>query len=410
MTTHPKLRSLDIRPYEQNGHPYLLLRDPLQLSEQTVLAPQPLAAVLAFCDGHHSPAQMAAAFSRQYGVPVEVELVERLLAALDRAYLLDNAQAEKARQRALRAYRSAPFRPPLIAGQGYPAAPTELAPLLDGWLREATGAHAPPTRPTATQPERIGLLSPHIDYARGGAVYAQAWQAVAEEVRDADLVIAFGTDHYGSDPFTLTRQNYATPYGVLPTAQPLVDALVETIGERAAFAGELRHRGEHSLELVAVWLHHMRRGQSVDLLPVLVGSFHPFYLNGATPATEPGIQDVLDTLRRQMVGRKVVVVASGDLAHVGPAFGGQPLDPQKREQLAKADATLIDHMQRGDAEGFFSAIKRVQDRNNVCGVSPIYLTMRLLGVVSGHRAGYATCPADEQGTSVVTVAGMVFRP
>ena len=134
--------------------------------------------------------------------------------------------------------------------------------------------------------KRQGLLSPHIDYARGGEVYAQVWKRAAQAARDAELVILLGTDHYGADLLTLTRQNYATPYGVLPTDAALVDRLATAIGAEAAFAGELRHRGEHSLELVAVWLHHMRGGQPVPVAPILTGSFHPFMLNGATPAND----------------------------------------------------------------------------------------------------------------------------
>jgi MEMO1 family protein len=48
----------------------------------------------------------------------------------------------------------------------------------------------------------------------------------AETVQQADLAIVFGTDHFSEGfPFSLTRQNYATPYGVLPTAVEIVDRL-----------------------------------------------------------------------------------------------------------------------------------------------------------------------------------------
>ena len=63
----------------------------------------------------------------------------------------------------------------------------------------------------------------------------------------------------------------------------------------------------------------------------------------------------------------------------------------------------------GDAEGFLAAIKRVQDRNNVCGVPPIYLALRMLGQVQGERVAYDRCPADEDGTSLVSVCGVVWK-
>jgi hypothetical protein len=45
----------------------------------------------------------------------------------------------------------------------------------------------------------------------------------------------------------------------------------------------------------------------------------------------------------------------------------------------------------------------------VCGAIPIYLTMRLLSPVQGERVAYDLCPADEQGTSLVSICGVVFK-
>jgi len=49
-----------------------------------------------------------------------------------------------------------------------------------------------------------GVISPHIDYQRGGPVYAAVWQRAAGAIRGAELVIVFGTDHSGG-PGKLTR-------------------------------------------------------------------------------------------------------------------------------------------------------------------------------------------------------------
>ncbi len=115
-------------------------------------------------------------------------------------------------------------------------------------------------------------------------------------------------------------------------------------------------------------------------------------------------------LRQQAwtAGRQVLVVASGDLAHVGPAFGGAKLDAAGRAAIRQADAELLQQLAAGSAEGFFAAIRRVEDRHNVCGVSPFYLSLRLLGDVEGQVAAYDQCPADQHNTSLVSVCGMVF--
>jgi AmmeMemoRadiSam system protein B len=275
---------------------------------------------------------------------------------------------------------------------------------LQDYLEDAGGVE-----PLAIDWSRpVGLLSPHIDFGRGSEVYAQVWKRAGQAAREAELVILLGTDHYGSDLFSLTRQNYATPYGVLPTDTAIVDQLAAVIGEEAAYAGELRHRGEHSLELVAVWLHHMRTGEPVPVVPILTGSFHPLMSDGLEPQDDGTIRNVLETLRQAMQGKRVLVVASGDLAHVGPAFGGRPLTAAAREKLRTADEELIATMKAGDVAGFCTAIRRVQNRNNVCGVAPIALTMQLVGEQPGEQWGYATCTADEKDTSVVTITGILF--
>ncbi len=125
-TDYPKLRPVDVRTQVQNGHVYFLLRDPLGLSETSLLVPQPWGVVLASLDGR-TPAQEAAqAFQRRFGAPMPAGELQGLINVLDEAYLLDNDRAREAQHHAVDAYRSAPFRPPMLAGQGYPDSAADL--------------------------------------------------------------------------------------------------------------------------------------------------------------------------------------------------------------------------------------------------------------------------------------------
>jgi len=395
----------------QGGQTRILLHDPLQLTDKTLLVPEPLAPVLVLCDGTREDASaLSASLAVRYGLRISPGVVEQLLTALDEALLLDNATFAQARDRALAEYRQAPFRSPINAGQSYPANVDELRRLLTGYLDavDSTGdASSVPSLP----PSKIGgLVSPHIDYVRGGPVYARVWKRAAEMVKAADLAVVLGTDHFGEDnQLTLTRQHYATPFGTLPTAREAVDALAEARGAEMAFAGELRHRSEHSIELAAIWLHFIRDGQPCELVPILCGSFGRIVQGQADPERDPAINALLGAFKEMVAGRRVIIVAAGDLSHVGPAFGGQPLDFVGRARLQVADDELIERMCAGDAEGFLAAIRRVQDRNNVCGVPPIYLALRMLGQVQGERVAYDRCPADEDSTSWVSVCGIVWK-
>jgi AmmeMemoRadiSam system protein B len=396
----PRLRAIEPRPYAQDGQRSYWLRDPLQLSERALVVPEALAAALAFCDGTRDAGMISADFAARYGLRLPLRAVEQLLAALDEALLLDNPRSAQALADALEAFRREPCRPPSCAGQTYPADPGALRDALNGFLEE-TGNPEP--RIAAR-----GLVSPHIDYARGGRTYAQAWQRAARAAQEAELAIVVGTDHAGDDPFTLTRQHYATPYGALPTARDIVDGLSEALGAGAAFAGELRHRSEHSLELPLVWLHHMRQGQPCQVVPVLCGSLSHRMASG-DPSGDPAVRAFLEAMPRLAAGRRVIVIASGDLAHVGPAFGGSPVDAAGCAQLKRRDSRLMSRIAAGDAEGFFGAIARVENRDNVCGTAPIYLAMKLLEASAGEPVGYDQCPADEAGASYVSICGALLE-
>lgn len=293
------------------------------------------------------------------------------------------------------------IRQPLCAGGVYPTHPAALKRALNHYLAQ--------TQPAAkATPYMTGIISPHIDYARGGNVYAKAWQAAAPLAQSANLAVILGTDHRSADPFTLTKQHYATPYGILPTHLPTVNGLAESIGERAAFRGEYRHAHEHSLELPLVWLHHMRQGQPCEVVPILVGALGRYDAN-VSPASRAFVHNFLSALRTLTQGRRTIVIASGDLSHVGPAFDGAALSHADKTALKAEDEALLAHIHTGNAEGFYADIARHQNKNNVCGTTPIYLAMKLLAANTAAQQGqthdYAMCPADPHYTSVVSVCG-----
>ncbi|MDY6877972.1 MAG: AmmeMemoRadiSam system protein B [Chloroflexota bacterium] len=399
----PKLRAVDARLFIQDGRPSILLRDPLQLADKTVVIPQQLAPLLALCDGTRDSDGLRASLAVRFGLRVGPDVLEHVLATLDEALLLDNDRFAQARERALAKYRQAPFRPPILAGQSYPADTDELRHLLQGYI-DAVDDVSPDLA------DGRGLVCPHIDYARGGPVYARVWKRAAEMVKTAELVVLLGTDHFGKDGrLTLTRQHYATPLGMLPTDCGIVETLAGAMGAETVFADEIHHRCEHSIELAAVWLHYMRAEQPCELVPILCGPFGHFVRGEAKPEHDPVIKTLLDTLTQAAAGRRVIIVAAGDLSHVGPAFGGQPLGLMERARLQAADDELIEQICAGHASGFFVAIKREGDRRHVCGLPPIYLALRLLNPVQGERVAYDRCPADRNGTSLVSVCGIVFK-
>jgi MEMO1 family protein len=416
----PKLRPLDVRQAMHQGRQVLVLRDPLGISEQTAIVPQSLAPILLLCDGTRELSALRASLAVRYGTVLSDEVLTQIVENLDEALLLESERFVRARAEQIEAFRRAPSRPPALAPHAYPSDPAALMALLDGWLEQAGEVE------DADVGALRGVVSPHIDYERGASVYARTWSRAAQAAREAELVVVLGTDHHGGPGrVTLTPQSYATPLGVLPTAGDVVDAVVDAVGAEAVFAEELHHREEHSIELAIVWLHHLRGGAPCSLVPILCGSFvhataPPAMVQQAVagdgqippPPVEDGrLAALVEALAPVMAQRRTLIVASADLSHVGPAFGGLPLDLAARALLRQADEGILAQMCRGDAEGFLRAVG--DDRNNVCGLPPIYLALRLLAAdgvpAEGELVAYETTPADAANMSVVSICGLLWR-
>ncbi len=407
MSNKPTLRPLDFQPVQYQGQQMYYLRDPLGLTEYQILMPPALAQMTLFCDGTRTPVEIHESLCNLLGAAVDFQIITDSLAQLDEACLLENGRFHTRLKEVRTAYRSQPNRPPASAGLSYSKNPIELAHTLEGY---SNGDDL-----TAWQPwSGRGIISPHIDYGRGGPVYAKVWQRAKTAVLEADLVIIFGTDHNGGPgTFTLTRQPYATPYGVLPTDTKIIDKLAAAIGEEKAYAEELHHRQEHSVELTAVWLHHIYQQAGVDpkpMIPILIGSFHQFVTNGSHPADDETLMSAIETLQKETAAKKVLVVASVDFAHVGPAFDDDFLmDDTRRTALRQTDDLLIRAIVQGNAAQFYDQIATIENKNHVCGFSPIYLMLKYLGTTEGVQVAYDQCPADEQDTSLVSIAGVLLE-
>jgi AmmeMemoRadiSam system protein B len=401
-STRPRLRSLEVKWLESDGKKQLFLRDPSGVAPHAATVPAWIAQILSLFDGERDLAGIGAAFELRTGQRLPPGQIESLVEQLDEALFLDSPRFAAAQAQAIRAYRDEPYRPAALAERAYPADPVALTAVLEGY---DSGNSYPP----AASPLR-GVVSPHIDYQRGGRIYAQTWRPAAEAVRAAEVVVIFGTDHSGSaGAITLTRQSYATPHGILPTATDIVDRLAEAIGPAEAFAEELHHRNEHSIELAAVWVRAMSGDPPPSIVPILCGSFYEFSRGEANPATFVRFDRLLSALEEATRGKRVLVVAAADLAHVGPAFGDQrSYKPADKKRLEKADERLIESVRIGDAAGFFEQLRSEKDQRKVCGLPPIYLMLRYLGASDGTIVGYDQCPADADGGSVVTIAGILL--
>jgi AmmeMemoRadiSam system protein B len=391
---------------QQHGQQVLVLSDPWGLSDCAVILPASLAPVLEMCDGTRDVATLRTVLELRIGLRVGPDYLEKMFIALDKALMIDNEHFAQVYEEAVKKFRTAPSRPPTMADRVYPANSELLEQVLCGYF----DGLLPDAEDMTKAAEVRGLVSPHIDYQRGGVVYAEVWRRAARAARAAEVAIILGTNHFnGQKLITLTKQSYSTPWGVLATAGDVVDAVASALGEGEVFAEEFNHRNEHSVEAAAVWLHCLVKDKGCELVPVLCGSFQRFIEGDGNPGDDDGIARFVEAVRKTTANRRTLVVAAGDLAHVGPAFGDRyPIDVLEKARLSAADSELMSAIASGYAEGMFQQVKKEGDRRRICGLSAIYLALRLLGKARGEVTGYAQCPADEQGASVVSICGIVL--
>jgi len=404
---HPKLRPLNVQWVDWEGRTMVSLQDPLRLGGSGIMVPEVMAQLLALSDGTRNLDELRQGFSLRTGVDLLPSQVESLVQALDEAYLLDNPRFRQALDRVMASYREGLFRAPALAGGGYPADPKELRTTMDRYSEQTDPEGLLTDR--ALDGTLVGLISPHIDYTRGWRTYAETWCRAQPEVKAAQRIIILGTDHAGHPgSLTLTRQNYATPWGPLPTDTRVVDQLASILGEEQAFAEEAHHIGEHSIELAAVWLHYIAGGKPKTLIPILCGGPEPFLepRDGAATAA----WDAVDLLAELAASGDTLVVAAADISHVGPTFGDEsPLDDAAKEHIRSSDRSWLEAACAGESARLRDHMTQNGDPTRICGAAPIYLMSCILGEVQGRVVSYDQCPADESFGSLVSVAGVLYN-
>jgi AmmeMemoRadiSam system protein B len=403
---YPRLRPVEVFAAQIQGRRVICVRDPLQYSHAVVYVGPQTAAILGLLDGQHSLLDIQATYARQFGDLLFREQLLEVIQSLDEHLLLDSPRFADHRAAVDDGFRRSPFRPAILAGKSYPPDAAALRGQLDGYFTAVDGPGDAPSSPAAVG--LVGVVLPHIDFARGGPCYAWGYREM-EGAPAADRWVILGTVHTPiARPFALTRKDFETPLGIVETDREFVDRLLARVGEEY-LEDELAHRGEHSIEFQAVFLRHRTPPElPVRIVPILCGSLHRCVEDRVPPRQDQEIEGFLAALGELIgtVGGRTVVLASADLAHVGPRFGDpRPVTPGQLREVGDADREMLATVEAGDAEAFFGAVARDGDRRRICGLPPVYACLRVLPRAWGRVLRYSQWP-DPQGT--VTFAAVAL--
>jgi MEMO1 family protein len=401
----PCLRAVEAFPVQMNGERYICLQDPQKLAEQPLFLNQALVFLVSRMDGIHTLRDIQADFFRAAGEILPLEDLERVVKQLDEQHYLDSPDFRRFYKKLVQDFCNAPSRPACHAGSAYEARAEELTSQVKGYFSHPEG---PGTEiiPEPGRPLR-GLVSPHIDFTRGGPTYAHAYAALARHP-GADTFIIFGTCHTPMPQrFSIGTKDYETPLGPASVDRDFVSRLSEKLN--GEYSDEFSHRGEHSIEFQAVWLRCLLRKQNFKIIPILVGSFHDLFSDDRT--VNPEIKKMITAIRETIAESpgQVCIVAGADLAHVGTRFGdasgptGSSLQDVERE-----DRRFLETVEKGDAEAMFQSIAADNDKRRVCGYPSIYMTLRCLENPEGQLLQYRQWSDMEAGAAVTYAALAIF--
>ncbi|MBN2054798.1 AmmeMemoRadiSam system protein B, partial [bacterium] len=397
----PPLRPLEYIPYQQQDSVMIAIRDPMKLSPIIIISPS-AHAILRLIDGKRTVLDIQAEFMRRHGELLYSHLIRDLINRLNEYHLFANEDFREFYIALKAEFAGAGVHESVLAGESYPDDPEQLATMLV----ELTGIPAAANGGSsgATASGLRGLVVPHIDFQRGGAVYGKGYELLLQVPRP-DTIVILGIDHLGSPgPVILSRKSFQTPLGLVTADQSLLGLLTEACGNQL-YTDEFAHRSEHSVEFQVLMLQHIF-GQAVpQIVPVLVSNLR----SKSDPGGDPLIQSFTGCLRNAMhrMGDKLLIIASVDLSHVGTQFGGPALDKHELHGIGEYDAGILRQVVALDSRKLAELIHEDPRPHNVCGYPALFVLTLLMEGMRGETVQYRQW-FDEPGGSCVTFAAVGF--
>ncbi len=418
MPAKPRIRAVEMFPLNDDAEGSYVLRDPSGLAS-TVVLPPAVAVLISLMNGRRTLDEICDEFKHSAGQRIAREEVEHLVAQLEELHFLESARfAEYERQQGA-AYLALQVRPSAHAGGAYHGEPGELrlqlgelftcpeGPGLLPW--EGNGRHL-----SEQQGRLCGVISPHIDFRRGGASFAWAYDRVVTESQ-AKVFVILGTAHTPLKSFySISRKDFDTPLGTTHTNREFVDALANRLGSHVSmFSDELPHRHEHSIEFQALMLQFVLGGRrDFTIVPILVGSFHPFVNQDRLPLESTEVADFIAALRDTAGAwpKEVCLIGGVDMAHIGPQFGDPDLLDDTRLKLQWTDdQQLLAKALAGDAAAWFRHVGQQGDANRICGLAPMYTLLETLQPQRGELLKYDQAVAEDRSSCVSFAAAAFYE-
>ncbi|WP_048149376.1 MEMO1 family protein [Palaeococcus ferrophilus] len=288
-------------------------------------------------------------------------------------------------------------RYPVVSGSFYPAG-GELTLMLEKFFKDL-GEEGSERNITAG-------VAPHAGYVFSGYTASRTYKAIFEDGLPETFVI-LGPNHtgLGSPIAVYPSGEWLTPLGGVEVDGELAKAIARL--SELADLDDLAHKYEHSIEVQVPFIQYLaeKSGKEVKIVPITLGI-----------QDEEVSQDLGRAIFKasEELGRDIVVIASTDFMHYGPAYGYVPFRVRADElphRIKEWDFRVIRAILNLDLREMFRELREMN--HTMCGpggVGTAIVYSRLAGAVEAELLHYTTSFEVSRSTdAVVGYASVVFR-
>jgi len=388
----PEIRPIQPIPVQKDGKRLVALRDPLMLTQRTMIVPPQVAAVLQTFQGKLSLHEIG----QRTGV-ARAQLLE-LARNLDQIGLLWGPtfeQLETSWREKLEQEGAFPQSASGALGKDAEACRSRMDEILgavDDAALEPLDAWDGPIR---------GLLAGHLTYDQTAGVYGLAYAALRHQPAP-DRVVVLGPNSFGlGDGVVLSPYGFNTPLGRVETDTALVGGLRETLG-KGIVIDHLDHLPEHSVEVHLPWVQHV-----LGDVPV-VAALVPDPMKAAEDDDDERVSPSrFATVLRETLERadgSTLVIGSVDLSHVGPQFGEpRAVDDRRRSDVEQHDREMLQTYLGGDVDAFVSAIRWNKNPTRWTSLGPMIVALDVVRPQRQALLDYRQI-GDQEGKVLVSTA------
>lgn len=234
------------------------------------------------------------------------------------------------------------IRPPAVADAFYPGNKSELASMVDKFLKNGINKNI--------KGEIIGIISPHAGYVYSGSVAASGFKQI--ENKSYDTIIILGPSHYVylDHPSIYLSGKFNTPLGDVEIDSEIAEKIKSNYKE-IEFNREA-HRSEHSIEVQIPFLQRVLK--NFKIVPIVLGNniYNTDKLSSA--------------ISKSIDKKKVLVIASSDMSHFPKYEDAVKVDKKTLELIKKMD---IDALYQQEANIRKSGVRNLACY--LCGLMPV---------------------------------------